>query len=419
MRPEPVCIALVSLGLGGCTAWFAPAEAPTGQEGPGADPVAEAPAWPDTPGPTLLLSTARFEATPEGVETLPARLVLLREVEGTWVEDHLDDPASNVFHKAVPWRDGLLTIGAEDARVVHWTRDAEAWEPTVLWEASFGGTFDRMRDVELGDVDGDGADEIVVATHDQGVVAVGDEADGAWTFTELDRSPGTFVHEIALGDLDGDGTQEIHATPSAPNPSSGASQPGRVVRYVHGPEGYERDVVIAWTDTHAKEVEVLPAPDGPALVALREGVVGPAGVLKEPVQVVRLDPDAADGGPRVLATLPGEKQARFLVSGDVDHDGTTEWVITGMRTGVWLLEPPEAAGGPFSATQVDGSGRGFEQAAHVADLDGDGRVELYVAHEPDSGPRQVRRYVWPGPTRTVLHTLDGLGLVWGIADGTL
>ena len=63
------------------------------------------------------------------------------------------------------------------------------------------------------------------------------------------------------------------------------------------------------------------------------------------------------------------------------------------RSGLWLLRP--AAGGVAGWTQVaiDARSSGIEHAAVVADLDGDGTGELYVAN--DVG-REVNRYTWSG-----------------------
>src|SRR5690606_1089394 len=119
----------------------------------------------------------------------------------------LEDEGSNVFHKAIPWEGGILTIAAgqlgqeppRPAQLRHWVKRDGAWVPTTLWERVWEGRIQRLRDFELGDLDGDGDDDIVIATHDMGVVAVGTRgADGAWTFEELDPKPDTFVHEIEL-----------------------------------------------------------------------------------------------------------------------------------------------------------------------------------------------------------------------------
>lgn len=390
-----------------------PGSAPT----PPSDADATA-AAPSPPERALALAISRFTLEDGGVKTQPARLLFLGP-DGRELAT-LDDPASNVFHKAIPWRGGLLTLGGAQARVVHWTRqgDGAGWDSAVLWQAAFGGTHDRMRDAELGDVDGDGQDEIVVATHDQGVVAVLDEVDGAWTATELSRTPDTFVHEIEVGDLDGDGTPEIYATPSQPNKSSGASQPGSIARFAHGPDGFTRTLVASFQDTHAKEILVTDLGAGPALYAVAEGVTGPGNALTRPVRILRLDPpsEGAEWTPVEAAALLGERQSRFLLSGDLDGDGTRELIATGMRTGLWRLDPKED--GTFTARQIDGSTGGFEHAAHLADLDGDGAPELYVASEPERGPRELRRYVWKDGRmrREILHTLEGDGIVWGIAD---
>ena len=58
---------------------------------------------------------------------------------------------------------------------------------------------------------------------------------------------------------------------------------------------------------------------------------------------------------------------------------------------------------PWPATLIDGTSAGFEHAAVLADLDGDGRDELYVASDKHN---QVRRYVWNGKkmAREVIYT---------------
>ena len=84
----------------------------------------------------------------------------------------LEDPDSNVFHKALPWDGGLLTIGGSQALLRTWRFADGKWIAETRWNPKFGGKFDRLRDIERGDVDGDGKDELVIATHDQGVIAI-------------------------------------------------------------------------------------------------------------------------------------------------------------------------------------------------------------------------------------------------------
>ncbi len=394
--------------LAACT----PAAPPAGP--PPADPPPAAP--PAGPGPALVLALADFEVPPGGPVTLqPARALVLRPgADGALVSQALVDPASVAFHQAIVVDGAVWTIGADKARLVRWAPGPPA-TPTVIWEASFGGRNDRLRDLAVGPAGADGHRLIALATHDQGIVAVGSDAPGA-AWTELGRRPRTFVHEVELGDLDGDGALEIYATPSEPNRASGASQPGGVERWVRDGDTWRREPIIAWETTHAKEILVADLGDGPGLYAAREGVVGPAGELVAPATIVRLRPDGAAWREKTVAPLRGERQARFLVAGDVDGDGRTELVATGSETGVWRLDP-----GPdgFVATVVDPTSGGFEQAAHLADLDGDGRLELYVASERRGEPRELRRYRWRdgAARRETLLRLDGDGIVWGIASG--
>jgi hypothetical protein len=84
---------------------------------------------------------------------------------------------------------------------------------------------------------------------------------------------------------------------------------------------------------------------------------------------------------------------RFLTAGDVDGDGKKEMVAAAKDTGLWLLRPGADSRAVWSVSLIDSDSKGFEHAAVLADLDGDGTDELYVASDAD---REVRRYVWEG-----------------------
>lgn len=81
-----------------------------------------------------------------------------------------------------------MTLAGTKAAVKLWR--AEGSE--TLWEADFGGRFSRMRDAEIGDIYGDGKQDIAIATHDQGVVAVlRSDGSGAFSVERLSRLPGS------------------------------------------------------------------------------------------------------------------------------------------------------------------------------------------------------------------------------------
>ena len=66
--------------------------------------------------PSLLVTQAWFWKDENGdSQPGPARLEIWRTQEDGWKRFRIEDAESNVFHKAIPFQDGILTIGAEKA----------------------------------------------------------------------------------------------------------------------------------------------------------------------------------------------------------------------------------------------------------------------------------------------------------------
>lgn len=380
---------------------------------------------------TILLAQAQFTTqTDESgkLRTVPgaARLVILRRTGEQWKRELLEDPDSNVFHKAVSAAElskgaaesGILTIGANSAAIKLWQPGADGWSAKTLWKTSFGGKHDRLRDFEIGDVTADGTLDIVIATHDQGVVAVLTRTGDAWKAVELDRKADTFVHEIEVGDLDGDGTPEIYTTPSQPNRFDGTAQPGFIVVYRHTPSGFERSVVEEFRRRHVKEILVADV-EGTgrlSLLAAVEAELGRRPDRPADADQVLIKQFHRRGGTyvgRVVAKLPG-KLCRFLNCGDVDGDGKPEVIVSTYRKGLWLLRP---GAGEWKSELIDADSGGFEHATALADLDGDGVQEIYVAADEQ---RQVRRYRWKSGAwkRDTLYDIEEEKMTFGISVGS-
>jgi hypothetical protein len=376
-----------------------------------ADPAADAPAKTLPNG--LLLAYAQFEVDGGRVTAKPgpARLELLHRKDGRWRTTVIEDPDSNVFHKAMVYDapqggPGILTLGGTAAAVKLWRRSGAEWTSETLWQDTFGGKFDRMRDAEVADLFGDGKPDIAVGTHDQGVMAIIRPTDDGYDVEEIDRQKDTFVHEVEIGDLAGDGVLEVYATPSAPNRLEAGEQPGKVVRYVPK-KGEGRTVVADLGDRHAKEIYVGDV-DGDgrdelyvAVEALTERGDNDTVRIAEPVEIRRYDADTKPDEGVVVATLP-DRFTRFLTSGDVKGNGQRVLVAAAFRSGVWLLEPGDDPEKPWKVENIDRDSSGFEHAAVLADLDGDGVDELYVAADEQG---EVRRYVWKDGKfdREVIH----------------
>jgi hypothetical protein len=328
-----------------------------------------------------------------------------------WRHGTLTDPESNVFHKLLEYCPtsgdcGLLSVGGTTAALKLWR---PGQEPQVLWRAEFGGRFSRLRDAEVADVLGDGVPTIVVGTHDQGVVAlVRPDGKGGFSVKEIDRQPDTFVHEIEVGDLDGDGVREVYATPSRPNVLDGTPQPGSVARYVPA-RGEGRTLFADLGDRHAKEILVTDL-DGDGKDELYASVEAVSGGSVE-IRRYRAGPLPAVG--ETIAVIP-DQLCRCLTAGDVDGDGRREIVAAAAKAGMWLLRPGPP-GAPRQRDKIVGDSSGFEHAALLADLDEDGRDELYVASDEQN---EVRRYAWSEGTwkKDVLYRYQGgmPGFTWNL-----
>jgi len=411
----------------------------------GGGPTAVTPPPPDAPvapaadaapgsAPVLLLTQAQFveQRNADGATASrpgPAALIILRPSGAEWKPERIEDPDSNVFHKAMAFDpDGqgpaLLTIGAMGAYLKVWRRTGGTWTATTLWHPTFGGSIDRLRDMELGDVNQDGRPEIVVATHDQGVVGVLTRVDGAWQVTELDRRPGLFVHEVEIGDIYGEGRNQFFTTPSEPNTSKAEQQGGSIDMYRWDGTTYQRTEVMRSEAAHAKEILVADL-DGDGKAALYAVLEAKTVAGKDctqdpdmtPLRIVLYEPDGEGFTERAPMTLP-DCMCRFLTWGDVDGDGTNELVAATKSAGLWLIRRPEREAGTTELIDADSSG--FEHATLVADLDGNGTAEIYVAADKQG---ELRRYTWNAQTRTfdreTIYDLGARQITWNVTSATL
>lgn len=376
--------------------------------------------------PFLLLSQVQFQMTTNANgKSVPkpgaAKVLQLQLTNGKWSSALLQDPDSRVFHKAICRRDDkglqLLTIGATDAHLKTWRWQDGKWSGTSHWNPRFGGKWDRLRDFEFADIDHDNELELIIATHDQGVIAVADEVDNKFVPQEIFRKAKTFIHEIEVGDTDGDKKAEFFATPSAPNRSD-SSQGGGVTMFQFQGGKYIHEEVVKFKHRHAKEILVTDMnEDGvDELYISLEAHSKKEGKTRKvlaPLQILQMTRTSkGEWKKRVIATLPKGIQARVLLAADLRNEGSKSLIVTTMRDGIWEFQPTSGKA-PWNATHIDPAASGFELAAGVADLDQDGQLELYAAADNQD---EVRSYHWNGSSYeiNVVVPLPKRDLTWTI-----
>src|SRR5262245_65036851 len=162
MRRLPGLVCLIALCVHACGG--GDERAPQTPPAPAREPSAAAPRREPLAGgpyPALLLAQAQFvdRKGPDGKDTSvpgPAKLVIVRRTESGWKPVVLEDPDSNVFHKALPWDGGVLTIGGTQALLRTWRFADGQWIADTQWKPKFGGKLDRLGAVEGAEVEGEG-----------------------------------------------------------------------------------------------------------------------------------------------------------------------------------------------------------------------------------------------------------------------
>jgi hypothetical protein len=104
---------------------------------------------------------------------------------------------------------------------------------------------------------------------------------------------------------------------------------------------------------------------------------------------------------------------RVLAAGDVNGDGKKDLVGSSLKKGIWLFEKQ---GLNWKVTNIDDNSSGYEHPLHLADLDGDGIPEIYVAAE-DQGELNFLRWKDGKFVKELVVPLNKGDITWNITDG--
>lgn len=287
----------------------------------------------------------------------------------------------------------------------------------------------------LRDVDGDGAREAMTGApfnaaggENAGRAYVYSGASGAPLFTWTGEPNDALGYALAdAGDVDGDGASDIIV--GAP----GFAGPGRAYLY-SGADGSQIHLFVGTGEAGSFGSAVASAGDldGDGRADLLVGAETDPTAGMNAGRVVAFS--GADFEP--LWVREGDAVNGFLGSGaaplgDVDGDGTPDVVVGARGAGqaakgsVYVLSGTDGADlyAPREADETGGN-LGHFFVAGVGDLDGDGASEVYGGDYADSehGMASGKAYVWSGKTGALLYQFvgelagDGLGCGRGAGD---
>lgn len=369
-----------------------------------------------------------------------------------------------VTFRLTAWRDGRW-VGESQARALHLSGALrEGWPRLLPFEDEF--PVGHWREFAVADLDGDGRQEVVLVDHGEPGGRVPRllviEPDGSVRWAR-DLPGGAPEYDVpVIGDVDGDGLAEIFVDtggggwihgfrgdgeplggdwPVAP----GGTHFGKLLADVTG-DGRLELVALAGPppDLVSDPRRALVVLDAGGRLMERWDVAGcgehEINVPELRPAVANLDDDPAleivvvDGCQSVSAFKLGRSEGpvwtahteAFLVAspvaGDLDGDGREEVILGGVARGrgqpgglyVWDREGGRRPGWPVL------TGQSFHASAALADLTGDGRLEI-ILPSWDSGSLHVVRddgFELPGwPVRHEAHGAVRSGAVVGDIDG--
>src|SRR5665213_2408091 len=256
----------------------------------------------------------------------------------------------------------------------------------IAAKVGFAGT--NPVSVAIGDLDGDGKPDLVVANYAGNTVSVYRNTSASGSITAASFTvmvvfaTGVYPSSVAIGDLDGDGKPDMAVTNQSDNTVSiyrNTSASGSItaasfaakVNFATG--GYPFSVAIGDLDGDGKPDLAVANFSGSTVSVLRNtsgsGSITPSSFAAKVDFAVGTDP-------------------QIIVIGDLDGDGKPDLdVVNAGNNTVSVLHNTSGSGSITAASfaaKVDFATGNYPQSVAIGDLDGDGKPDLAVANYSDN-----------------------------------
>lgn len=302
-----------------------------------------------------------------------------------------------------------VTPAGAPCYVLAYRHDGKSWQPQPVYGDLPSVNF--IRSMAIGDLDGDGCDEIVIGTRPNGALVLIDRKLSDYSAEVIDsKQQGAGVsniREVAIGNI-GTGQLDIFATSARSNTRPKGdrnpdikweSVPGHIFRLQRTNGCWERTSIEDHGNiTHSRVLRAGELAGAQRIVSCSVGVYDSEHQRIDPEPVLRMHTLGTDGTVtgEIIGVLEKSIMCRSMAIGDIDGDGENELVV-GTRSlafgdhGKTFLYAYkyDAANGAWTRTTLDTSEPLGFRSLVLADLDGDGRLAVIAS---DDGKGMIKAY---------------------------
>ena len=262
------------------------------------------------------------------------------------------------------------------------------------------GSYDTRVDISLGfspgkltvaDIDGDGVEDIVAGGGSTIAILRNTSTVGSFSFSTTTLSPGTSssTFDAAVGDIDGDGKQDIVCAGYLGAPTYDY----RLLTYRNtsssGSVSFSSAVLTSFTHTSTTTAIAAADLDGDGYtdVAVIQGGSIPADIIISVFRSTGVPGSVSYATAQTYSMPPDYNYAKYITTADLNDDGLPE-LLCGDASSTMSIFPNTSSAGTVSfGTRQDYSSidaRGTTPEISVADVTGDGKTDVIASAPYDS-----------------------------------